>query len=154
MFHHRSGYRLLMCHFSGFLLELTVIDRLESTKLFKELMANVKAWPKWTTLFANMSIIMLVECSWTFHVVDRSGQIGQTLFAHKFDPSQIKCCLCCFSCCLKMHGQIERKPWLHLLLAWVHTETLGGSGPIFCSSDVDHFDFFLLLCCSALYPLI
>ena len=37
----------------------------------------VKAWPNWTTLFANTSIIMLVECSWTFHVVDRSGQIGQ-----------------------------------------------------------------------------
>ena len=37
----------------------------------------IKAWPNWTTLFANMSIIMLVECSWTFHVVDRSGQIGQ-----------------------------------------------------------------------------
>ena len=35
-----------------------------------------KAWPNWTTLFANMSIIML-ECSWTFHVVHRSGQIGQ-----------------------------------------------------------------------------
>ena len=35
-----------------------------------------KTWPNWTTLFANMSIIMLVECSWTFHVVDRSGQIG------------------------------------------------------------------------------
>ena len=37
----------------------------------------LKALPNWTTLFANMSIIMLVECSWTFHVVDRSGQIGQ-----------------------------------------------------------------------------
>ena len=41
-----------------------------------------------------------------------------------------------------MHGQVERKPWLHLLLAWVHIETLGGSGPIFCYSDVGHFDFF------------
>ena len=39
--------------------------------------AYLKACPNWTTLFANMSIIMLVECSWTFHVVDRSGQIGQ-----------------------------------------------------------------------------
>ena len=38
---------------------------------------TIKAWPNWTTLLANMSIIMLVECSWTFHVVDRSGQIGQ-----------------------------------------------------------------------------
>ena len=38
---------------------------------------SIKAWPNWTTLFANMSIIMLVECSWTFHLVDRSGQIGQ-----------------------------------------------------------------------------
>ena len=38
---------------------------------------RLKAWPNWTTLFANMSIIMLVECSWTFHVVDRSGQIGK-----------------------------------------------------------------------------
>ena len=38
---------------------------------------GVKAWPNWTTLFANMSIIMLEECSWTSHVVDRSGQIGQ-----------------------------------------------------------------------------
>ena len=28
-------------------------------------------------VFANMSIIMLVECAWTFHVVERSGQIGQ-----------------------------------------------------------------------------
>ena len=37
----------------------------------------VKAWPNWTTLFVNMSIIMLVECSWTFHVFDRSGLIGQ-----------------------------------------------------------------------------
>ena len=62
--------------------------------------------------------------------------------------------LYCFSCCLKMHGQVERKLWLHLLLARVHVETLGGSGPIFCSSDVDHFDFFLLLCCSAISPLI
>ena len=34
-------------------------------------------------------------------------------FANKFDPSEIKCCLCCFSCCLKMHGQVERKSWLH-----------------------------------------
>ena len=38
---------------------------------------TLKAWPNRTTLFANMSIIMLVECSWTFHVVDRSGEIGQ-----------------------------------------------------------------------------
>ena len=38
---------------------------------------KLKAWPNWTTLFANMSIIMLEECSWTFHVVDRSDQIGQ-----------------------------------------------------------------------------
>ena len=37
----------------------------------------VKAWQNWTALLANMSIIMLVECSWTFHVVHRSGQIGQ-----------------------------------------------------------------------------
>ena len=38
---------------------------------------TVKAWPNWTALFANMSIIMLVECSWIFHVVHRSGQIVQ-----------------------------------------------------------------------------
>ena len=38
---------------------------------------SIKARPNWTTLFANMSITMFVECSWTFHVVDRSGQIGQ-----------------------------------------------------------------------------
>ena len=37
----------------------------------------LKAWPNWTTLLANMSIIMLVECSSIFHVVRRSGQIGQ-----------------------------------------------------------------------------
>ena len=77
---------------------------------------SFKAWPNWTTLFANMSIIMFVECSWTFHVVHRSCQIGQHCSPKKFDPSQItqiKCCLCCFSCCLKMHGQVERKPCLH-----------------------------------------
>ena len=44
---------------------------------FYNILKSRKAWPNWTTLFANMSIIMLVECSWTFHVVDRSGQIGQ-----------------------------------------------------------------------------
>ena len=47
-----------------------------------------------------------------------------------------------------MHGQVERKPWLHVatvLLVWVHIETLGGSEPIFCSSDVDHFDIFTLV---------
>ena len=38
---------------------------------------SFKAWPNWTTLFANMSIIMLVGYSWIFHVVDRSGQSGQ-----------------------------------------------------------------------------
>ena len=38
---------------------------------------SFKAWPNWTTLFANMSIIILVECSWTFDAVDRSGQSGQ-----------------------------------------------------------------------------
>ena len=27
-------------------------------------------------------------------------------------------------------------------MAWVHIETLGGSGPIFCSSDVYPFGFF------------
>ena len=32
------------------------------------------------------------------------------LFANKFDPSQIKRYLCCSSCCLKMHGQVERNP--------------------------------------------
>ena len=41
------------------------------------LIRDLKAWPNRTTLFANMSIIMLVKCSWIFHVVDRSGQIGQ-----------------------------------------------------------------------------
>ena len=28
-------------------------------------------------MFVNMSIIMFVECSWTSHVVDRSGQVWQ-----------------------------------------------------------------------------
>ena len=35
-----------------------------------------KVWPNWTTLLANMSI-MLVEWWSIFHVVLRSGQIGQ-----------------------------------------------------------------------------
>ena len=38
---------------------------------------STKAWRNRTTLLVNMSIIMLVECSWIFHVLHRSGQIGQ-----------------------------------------------------------------------------
>ena len=54
----------------------------------------LKAWPDRTTFLANMSIVMLVECSWILHVVHRSGQIGQdcstaNLIRHKLNAVYI-----------------------------------------------------------------
>ena len=42
-----------------------------------QLSKELKGLAKLDNIVREHVIIMLVECSWTFHVVDRSGQIGQ-----------------------------------------------------------------------------
>ena len=88
---------------------------------------------------------MVVECSWTFHVVDRSEQIGQhclPINLIRYKLSAVYVVLAAFLKC--MVKQRENRGCI-LLLAWVLIEILGGSGLIFCSFDVDHFDFFTLV---------
>ena len=89
-----------------------------------------------------MSIIMLVECSWTFHVVDRSGQIGQHCSPTNSIRHKLNAVYVVLAAVEKCMVKYKESRGCILLLAWVHIETLGISGPIFCSSDVDHFDFF------------